>query len=134
VDGPIANRLASAAPAGDGASPPDPLTVERHAVGRRAVLRVSGEVDLSTVDVLRSAVGVALDDGAHELWLDLTPTAFMDSSGLHVLLEAQTRLRELGRRLAIVCPDGVVRKLFEVAGVATALPLYEDLAAANRDA
>ena len=134
MDPPAAQPLSSGAPSEDDAGAPAELTVERHVVGRRTVLRVDGEVDLSSVATLRSAVEDALDSGAHELWLDLTPTTFMDSSGLHVLLDTEARVRKLARRLAIVCPEGAVRRLFEVAGVAAALPLYEDRAAANRDA
>jgi anti-sigma B factor antagonist len=110
------------------------MTVRRRLVGHRTVLAVTGEVDLATAPELGFAVDTALASGAQELWLDLSATAFMDSSGLHVLLDAHRRMRGLRRRLAIVCPGGAVRRLFEIAGVAAALPLYEDRAAAHRDA
>jgi anti-sigma B factor antagonist len=110
------------------------MTVRRRLVGHRTVLAVTGEVDLATAPELGSAVDTALASGAQELWLDLSATAFMDSSGLYVLLDAHRRMRGLRQRLAIVCPGGAVRRLFEIAGVADALPLYEDRAAAHRDA
>jgi anti-sigma B factor antagonist len=110
------------------------MTVRRRLVGHRTVLDVTGEVDIATAPELGSAVDTALASGAQELWLDLSATAFMDCSGLHVLLDAHRRMRGLRRRLAIVCPGGAVRRLFEIAGVADALPLYEDRAAAHRDA
>jgi anti-sigma B factor antagonist len=110
------------------------MTVRRRLVGHRTVLAVTGEVDLATAPELGSAVDTALASGAQELWLDLSATAFMDSSGLHLLLDAHRRMRGLRRRLAIVCPGGAVRRLFEIAGLADALPLYEDRAAAHRDA
>ena len=110
------------------------MTVRRRLVGHRTVLAVTGEVDLATAPALGSAVDAALASGAQELWLDLSATTFMDSSGLHLLLDAHRRMRGLRRRLAIVCPGGAVRRLFEIAGVADALPLYEDRAAAHRDA
>jgi anti-sigma B factor antagonist len=89
---------------------------------------------MSSVATLRAAIEAAVESGARELWLDLSPTAFMDSSGLHLVLESEQSMRTLARRMAIVCPAGVVRRLFEVAGVTEALPLYDDLAAAHRDA
>ena len=110
------------------------MRIDRRLVGHRTVLAVAGEVDLATAPELRSAVGAALGSGARELWLDLSATAFMDSAGLHVLLDTHHRMRELRRRLAIISPGGSVRRLFEVAGVDDALPLYDDRAAANRDA
>jgi anti-sigma B factor antagonist len=109
------------------------MMVRWRLVGHRTVLAVTGEVDLATAPELGSALDTALASGAQELWLDLSGTAFMDSSGLHLLLDAHRRMRGLRRRLVIVCPGGAVRRLFEIAGVADALPLYEDRAAAHRD-
>jgi anti-anti-sigma factor len=106
--------------------------VTHHAVGRRTVLAVDGEIDLGSADVLAVAVESALAGGAAELWIDLTDMRFMDSSGLHVLLDTRSRMRDLNRRLAIICPAGSVRRLFDVAGVSEHMPIYDDRAAAHR--
>jgi anti-sigma B factor antagonist len=108
--------------------------VTEAAVGRRTVLAVEGEIDLGSVPALAEAVDAALARGAIELWIDLTDTTFIDSSGLHLLIEAQERMRGLNRRLAIVCPPGPVLRVFEIAGVLEQLPLYADRAAAHRAA
>jgi anti-sigma B factor antagonist len=108
--------------------------VTRHDVGRRTVLTVSGEIDLDSVTELADVVETALADGAAELWIDLSATDFLDSAGLHLLLDTRRRAAELGRRLAVVCPAGTVRRVFEVAGVAEALPLYDDRTAAQHAA
>ena len=111
------------------------MTVEPlRAVGRRAVLAVAGEVDMASSPSLRSAVATALDSGAHELWVDLSTTTFMDSSGLHVLLDAHRIAEELHRRLTIICPPGNVRRLLDITGATNALRVYDDRAAALRDA
>ena len=114
-------------------APRDHARVSRTAVGRRTVLSVAGEVDLDSVSLLADAVDDALDDGALELWLDFSSTDFMDSSGLHFLLETQLRLNSLSRRLAVVCPRGPVRRVLDLAGVTERLPLYGDRAGAHRD-
>jgi anti-anti-sigma factor len=101
-------------------------------VGRRAVLSVSGVVDLDSVAVLADAVDGTVAAGAAELWIDLTDTEFMDAAGLGLLLATRKRLHELNRRLAIICPRGCVRRLFEVAGVTDRLPLYSERRAAHR--
>jgi anti-sigma B factor antagonist len=113
---------------------PYTITVERRDVGRRTVLAVSGEVDIASSPLLRSAVEAAWDAGAHELWLDLSATSFMDSSGLHVLLDAQRAAEALRRRLTIICPPGNVRRVFELTGAVNTLRVYDDRAAAQRDA
>jgi anti-sigma B factor antagonist len=113
--------------------PPSNLPhVTRTVVGRRTVLSVAGEIDPGSVRLLADAVDDALAGGALELWLELSSTEFMDSSGLHLLDETQVRLSSLSRRLAVICPRGPVRRLLDVAGVAERLPLYDDRAAAHR--
>jgi anti-sigma B factor antagonist len=99
------------------------MTVRRHDLDGRSVLAIGGEVDLATAPELRSAIEGALASGAGELRLDLGGTSFMDSSGLHVLFDCHARA---GERLAIVCPPGPVRRLFEITGFADRLPLAHD--------
>jgi anti-sigma B factor antagonist len=111
---------------------PAPVTIDRSDVGRRTVLAVAGELDLASTPDLRSAVDEALDAGAQELWVDLSDVTFIDSTCLHLMIETRRRARELNRRLAIVCPPGSVRHVFEIAGLADALPLYDDLGQAHR--
>jgi anti-anti-sigma factor len=97
-------------------------------------LSVAGEIDLDSVSLVADAVEDALDDGAHELWLDFSPTVFMDSSGVHLLVETHLRLNLLSRRLAVICPDGPVRRVLDLAGVTEGLPLFRDRVAAHRGA
>jgi anti-sigma B factor antagonist len=100
-------------------------------VGRRAVLDVAGEIDLATAPALGASIDEALSNGAAELWIDLTATEFMDSSGLHALIAAQHRAGELNRRFAVICPRGPVRRLFKIAGMLDRLPLFDDRAGAH---
>jgi anti-anti-sigma factor len=108
------------------------MHVTPHVVGHRTVLEVHGEIDLDSAAGLSTAIEAALADGAHELWIDLTQTDFMDSTGLHLLLGTRERMRELNRRLAVVCPAGAVRRVFDLAGVDGRLALYADRDAAHR--
>jgi anti-sigma B factor antagonist len=120
--------------AGITVTPPDSgptMLVSRRVIGRRAVLRVSGEIDFASVAMLADAIDAALADGALDLWIDLSATSFMDSSGLRLLIESWRRLSQQNRRLAIVCPRGAVRRVFDIAGVSDRLPLYDELAAAH---
>jgi len=75
-----------------------------------------------------------MDGVALELWLDVAHVEFMDSAGVHLLVETQARLRELNRRLAVICPAGHAPRRLEHAGVANQLPLSDDRAAAHRAA
>jgi anti-anti-sigma factor len=103
-------------------------------VGRRAVLAVSGEIDIATVDSLAHAVDGVLERGAAELWIDLSRTEFMDSSGVHLMLDTERRLVELNRRMVIICPHGQIRRILDVTGAADILPLFDDRTAAHQAA
>jgi anti-sigma B factor antagonist len=108
------------------------VRLTRLMVGRRTVLCAAGEIDCATVPEFTAAIEAALTDGALELWIDLTRTTFMESSGLHALLAAQRQVGELKRRLAVICPGGAVLRLFDVARVSGSLPIHADRAAAHR--
>ena len=108
-------------------SPPSSIIeVAAHAVGRRTVLTVDGEVDIATVATLAAAIDRVVDDGAADLWLDLSTTTFMDSAGVHLLVATRQRLAGLNRGLAVVAPTAGVRRLLEMAGVSELLAVYPD--------
>jgi anti-anti-sigma factor len=95
-------------------------------------LTVAGEVDLDSVPHVADAVDDALEAGALELCLDFSSTDFVDSNGVHFLIETQPRLSLLARRFAVICPRGPVRRLLDLTGMTERLPLYHDRAAAHR--
>jgi anti-anti-sigma factor len=115
-------------------SSPDPptLDVEELTIGHRRVLVVAGEVDYASSPELRHAVDGAFDDGARELWIDLGAVEFIDSTGLHVMLDARARAHDLGRRIAVICPAGTVRRTFEYAGINGEFPLFASRDEAHR--
>ena len=110
------------------------MNLRRRDVGRRAVVAVAGEVDIASSPALQSELEAALDAGARELWVDLCATTFMDSSGLHVLVQLHRRAEELRRRVTVICPPGNVRRVLDLTGVVKELHVRDDLAAAVRDA
>ena len=107
------------------------IDVREIRVGHRSVLAVSGELDIATSDTLRAAVDGAIASGAAEVWVDLTLVEVLDSTGLRVLLGAQARLRNHSKSLAVICPPGPVRSMFEASGLDQELVLYADRAAAH---
>jgi anti-sigma B factor antagonist len=111
---------------------PAVLRVHRRAAGTRTTLSVAGEVDLASVGVLRAAISAALQSSSGDLWIDLHETAFMDTAGVHLLVETHHEVLRRHRRLAIVCPRGTVRRVIEITGLAEVLPVHDDTASAAR--
>ena len=96
------------------------LHVQHH--GDRAVVQVSGEVDLATCPQLRAQLIELVDQGVYHLIVDLEQVSFLDSSGIGVLIGALRRLREHGGSLRLTAPSPPVRRVLELTGVTTILP------------
>ena len=107
------------------------LTVDEALVGRRAVLSVAGEVDICTAARLREAIESAATR-AFEIWVDLTATTFMDSSGVHALAGEHERLANATRHLVVICPDGPVRRVLALTGFDQVLEMHHSRRAAQR--
>ena len=90
---------------------------------------VRGEVDIETVPTLQRELDAAIRESAGAFVLDLSDVLFMDSSGLNVILRARGLLGREERALAVVCPPGPARRLFETVGIADLLFLYDSRAA-----
>jgi anti-anti-sigma factor len=93
-------------------------------IGYATVLTASGEIDITTAPNLRSALDAVLLSAERDVWIDLTDITFMDSTGAHVVLEANAALERDHRRLSIIAPPGPARRTIEAAGLADALPLF----------
>jgi anti-anti-sigma factor len=71
----------------------------------RAVITVDGEVDIESAPQLAAAVYDAFASGRHVV-IDLSAVAFLDSSGLNVLLDAWRDADRVGLGLSVVAPPG----------------------------
>jgi anti-sigma B factor antagonist len=90
-----------------------------------AVLSVHGEVDLGTAPALREAILPVLERQTGRLVVDLSEVPFMDSAGVHVLVDTLRRLKPQNRPLAIVCREaGPVHRLLALVGLLDALTVY----------
>jgi len=95
----------------------------------RDVVRVSpvGEVDLGTVGEIRKELRQLKAIGFMRLVLDLRRTTFLDSTGLHLILEECDAARADGAQLAIVAGPPEVQRVFELTGLRAQLP-FSDVA------
>jgi anti-sigma B factor antagonist len=91
------------------------VTVEPLEDGR--LIRAAGEVDLSTAAALRRELAAARLE-ADTVLLDLSEVTFIDSTGLHLLLEASQRSAVTDWSFFVVRPSKAVRRLIELSGTA----------------
>jgi anti-sigma B factor antagonist len=93
-------------------------------------VRVRGEVDVASIPRMTEALDDAIRESEGAFVIDLCDVDFLDSSGLSALMRARALLGRDDRALAVICPPGPVRRLFEVAGVTDLLFIYESREAA----
>jgi anti-sigma B factor antagonist len=84
--------------------------------GSTVRLSLNGELDMATRAQVESALMGAEDSGATVVELDLGGLTFMDSSGVHVALEARSRARENGYALVVLEGTEMVQKVFKLTG------------------
>jgi anti-sigma B factor antagonist len=90
------------------------LTAELdHVNDETAVLRLSGEIDLSSVHVLGDQFEAIVAQHLPDVIVDATAVTFMDSTGLHALVEGKRALHESGTRIYLV-PSSQVRRVLEL--------------------
>lgn len=81
------------------------------------VLALSGELDLASSPMLELELERANDAGVELVVVDLRRLAFMDSTGLHVLVKAHKRARDAGRRFALVQGGKQIQRLLSLTGL-----------------
>lgn len=83
---------------------------------RTSVVALEGELDLGRAPSLKWALVDSVDAGYKQLVVDLSRVRFMDSTALSVLVGVNRSL-DVGARLAIVCVNTNVLKIFELSGM-----------------
>jgi anti-anti-sigma factor len=96
------------------------ITIEP--LAEACLIRATGELDRSTADGLRAALDAARADGVTTL-LDLSAVSFIDSAGLRVLLRSAGAVDAHHWGCFIVRASSAVRRLVEVSGTTSRLPL-----------
>jgi anti-sigma B factor antagonist len=96
---------------------PDLFHVTAEPLEDAIVVRAAGEIDMSTVDVLRRELDTARAEAPTAL-LDLSEVTFMDSTGLHLLLEASHSSAVSDWGFFVVRPSEAVQRLIQVSGTA----------------
>jgi anti-sigma B factor antagonist len=104
-------------------SPMDLFAARIEEEGGSLVVRPSGELDLATVPMLEDSLHEALGRGDSPVILDLTELAFIDSTGIALLLRESQG--DDGTRLSIRGASAGVRRTFELTGVESILPVTD---------
>lgn len=103
------------------------FAVEVRTENRATVLAVNGELDLASSGALEEALEQADDSPSELLVLDLRKLEFMDSTGLSVLVKANQRAQNSGKRFAVVNGGPQVQQLFTLTRITERITVAESL-------
>lgn len=91
------------------------------------VLHVDGEVDILTAPTLGAELDALVRKHSEDVVIDLRDAVFIDAAGLYLLLNAHRRLTRASRRMSVVCEQGPVRRVIELARLIETLGVVESL-------
>jgi anti-sigma B factor antagonist len=109
--------------------PPGPPRLELSRRERRdaIVVEVRGELDILTTPKLGMALDELIRSRPHDIVVDLRKTTFLDSSGLHILLNSLRRLTRGSRQMSVISRPGPVHHVIELARLVETLNVVGDL-------
>jgi anti-sigma B factor antagonist len=90
------------------------LEVTAHERGDATVIALAGELDISSAGRVEQELARAEARQPSVVVLDLSGLAFMDSTGLRIVVGADARARERGGRLTVVRGPEPVHRVFRI--------------------
>lgn len=107
------------------------LQVTRREKGEVTILDLKGRATIGAgTDVLAAELRALLSGGAQKLLVNLAGVMQVDSSGISALVRAYVTLGNSGGSLKLLAPGGHVRQVLSVARLLSAIPTFDDEAAA----
>jgi len=93
------------------------------------VITAVGQLDVATAPAFRQTLLEAQYSGGAKVALEFSGLEFLDSFGLGVVVGGVKRARSHKGELAVVCPPGRIRHVFELTGVDRLLRLVDEFEA-----
>ncbi|HVF77965.1 MAG TPA: STAS domain-containing protein [Solirubrobacteraceae bacterium] len=94
------------------------------------IIRVRGEIHVSTAPEFAQRLTAAIDSGKTAVVLDMADVEFIDSTGLSVLLNGLRLVTQMHGRMAIVCANPTVLRLFQITSLDDTFDIYDERAEA----
>jgi anti-sigma B factor antagonist len=95
-------------------------------LGDTVIATVAGEIDGSNASEVRRAVAERVPSTARSLVIDLTRTAYVDSTGVELLFELARRLSSRRQTFTVIVPPGSgVRRVLELCDIGSVGSLVE---------
>ena len=104
--------------------------IDHDPIDRGHLIVASGELDIAATPRLSTVLAMASASPGGRLVLDLSDVTFVDSTALGTILKAAAQFDDGGTLLAVVVPDGPVRRLLEMTNLTQRFRLFATRSAA----
>src|SRR3954451_20084137 len=94
-----------------------PFTLDTNVHGTEATLHLHGELDVATAPALRDTVVQLISEGRTALVFDCADLAFIDSTGLGVLIGARARCMAANGAVSLTGVKPALQRLLAVTGI-----------------
>jgi anti-sigma B factor antagonist len=109
-----------------------PLTIRVESRNGVTLMVLAGELDLATAPILQRHFETLDGDGVSAVMLDLRDLRFVDSTGVHMFLQARSDAEANGHRLLLIGAQPHVRRLFELTNTVDLLGEREAVSVLDR--
>ena len=95
------------------------------------LIKISGRIDSYTAPRIKEALNTMIDDGQHNIIVDLQKVPYLSSSGILTFVDAQRQLKgqNTGELVFVNVPD-LVFSNFKLAGFDTIFDFFNDIVSA----
>lgn len=112
---------------------PGGLSISSVQDGGTVRITLEGEMDLASATAVEDGLRAAEASSPTRVVVDLSQLAFIDSTGLRLLLQADARARQQGYELVLRPGEASVQRVFEITGALDVLR-FEDSSEGQGDA
>jgi anti-sigma B factor antagonist len=100
------------------------LDIALEEVGDHSIIVLSGEVDVYSAPKLRDTIRNLVEEGRYRIVVDLEEVAFLDSTGLGVLVGGLKRVKHHQGELGIICNQERILRIFRITGLTKVFTIY----------
>ncbi len=100
--------------------------IEHDPLEHAHLVTASGELDVAAAPQLSAILTMGAVSSQSVVVLDMGEATFIDSTALGVVIRAADQLREAGKLLFVVAPEGPVSRLLELTNLKQHFTVYSD--------
>jgi anti-sigma B factor antagonist len=105
------------------------LQVDKHQHDQTGatIMMISGELDLATISILKTAVSDQLGAAGGPVVLDLSELTFCDSTGLGSFVALHRQASSVGTTVSLAAPRKRLADLLPISGINQVVPVFETI-------